>query len=102
MAKHIAVGKPANDAEKWAFNFLKENLPDQYILISNVDVYSDSNQPFEVDAIVIGYWAVYLIDVKGYKGTLTASKDIWKHEERIVDNPLPKLNQNSRILRMMT
>lgn len=98
MATHIAVGKPANAAEKWAFNFLKEHLPEPYILITNVDVYSDSNQPFEVDAIVIGDWAVYLIDVKGYKGKLVASKDIWKHEDRIIDNPLPKLNQNSRIL----
>ncbi|MBV1889290.1 MAG: protein kinase [Proteobacteria bacterium] len=98
MANHVSVGKPANDAEKWAFNFLKENLPDHYILITNVDVYSDTNQPFEVDAIVIADWGIYLVDVKGYRGNLIASKDIWKHESRIVENPLPKLNQNSRIL----
>ena len=70
MARHVSVGKPANEAEKWAFNFLKENLPDHYILITNVDVYSDTNQPFEVDAIVIADWGVYLVDVKGYKGDM--------------------------------
>lgn len=98
MAQHVSVGKPANEAEKWAFNFLKESLPDRYILITNVDVYSDTNQPFEVDAIVIADWAIFLVDVKGYKGNLVASKDIWKHDNRIVENPLPKLNQNSRLL----
>ena len=98
MAQHVSVGQPANDAEKWAFNYLKKSLPDRYILITNVDVYSDTNQPFEVDAVVIADWGVFLIDVKGYKGNLVASKDIWKHDNRIVENPLPKLNQNSRLL----
>lgn len=98
MAQHVSVGKPANDAEIWAFDYLQKYLPDHYILITNVDVYTDSNQPFEVDAIVVGDWGVYVLDVKGYQGELFASKDIWKHNDRIVDNPLSKLNQNARVL----
>lgn len=98
MANLIQVGQPANDAEKWAFHFLKENLPDHYVIIANVDVYSDHGQPFECDAIVVGDWAVYVIDVKGYQGRLSAGKDVWKHENRSVENPLPKLHQNARIL----
>ena len=98
MARHIAVGKPINSAEQWAFEFLKDNLGDKYTLITNVDVYDDRGQPFEVDAIVVGEWAVYLLDIKGYRGGLRASKDIWEHEGRYVDNPLPKLNHNARAL----
>jgi len=98
MASHVAVGKPANDAEIWAFRFLKDNLPENYVLITNVDVYSDNNQPFECDAIVVGDWGVYIVDVKGYQGRLNAGKDIWTHDGRNVENPLPKLNQNARIL----
>lgn len=98
MAKHVSVGKPINDAELWAFNYLQKGLPDHYILITNVDVYTDSNQPFEIDAIVVGDWGVYVLDVKGYQGELFAGKDIWKHNECIVENPLPKLNQNARVL----
>ena len=98
MAKLVQVGIPANDAEKWAFEFLKSELPDSYIIISNVDVYSGQGQPFECDAIIVGEWAVYVIDVKGYQGRLSAGKDVWKHENRFVENPLPKLHQNARIL----
>lgn len=98
MAKLVKVGQPVNDAEKWAFDFLSKELPDNYIIITNVDVYSDHGQPFECDAIIIGDWAVYIIDVKGYKGRLNAGKDVWQHESKIVENPLSKLHQNARIL----
>ena len=63
MAQHVSVGKPANDAEVWAFEYLRRHLPDHYILITNVDVYADSNQPFEVDVIVVGDWGVYVLDL---------------------------------------
>lgn len=98
MAIIVPVGQPANDAEKWAFNFLAKELPDHYTIITNVDVYSDHGQPFECDAIIVGDWAVYIVDVKGYQGRLSAGKDVWKHGDKTVDNPLPKLHQNARIL----
>lgn len=98
MAQLVQVGQPANDAEKWAFEYLKNELPEHYIIISNVDVYSDHGQPFECDAIVVGDWAVYIIDVKGYQGRLHAGKDVWQHNHRNVENPLPKLHQNARTL----
>jgi hypothetical protein len=37
-------------------------------------------------------------DVEGYQGTLTASKDAWMFSGRTVENPIPKLNGNARIL----
>lgn len=98
MAVHVPIGEPANDAEVWAFDYLKENLSDRYTIITNVDVYSESGQPFECDAIIVGEWAVYVVDVKGYQGQLSASKDVWRHSSRTVANPLPKLNQNARVL----
>lgn len=98
MAKLVAVGKPANDAEKWAFEFLESNLPDSYTVITNVDVYADHGQPFECDAIIVAEWAVYVVDVKGYQGRLSAGKDVWLHGSKEVENPLPKLHQNARIL----
>ena len=98
MAHHVPVGKPANAAEKWAFNFLKEKLPAKYQLITNVEVCDGKGQPFEVDAIIIGEYAVYLMDVKGYRGQLVAAKDAWTFDGRPVENPLPKLNHNARIL----
>ena len=97
MAEHLKIGEPVNKAEEWGFRYLKENLDDNYKILTNLDLYDEHNQPFEVDAVVIGEFAVYLIDIKGYTGKLLASKDVWQHNDRIVDNPLPKLNYNSRV-----
>jgi hypothetical protein len=77
MAQHIKIGTAVNSAEKWAFDFLKANLPESYYLITNVEVYDDKGHPFEVDAVVVGEYGVYMVDVKGYQGILTASKDVW-------------------------
>ena len=98
MTTHIAIGKPVNAAEEWAFNFLNINLPDHYYLITNVEVYDDKGHPFEVDAVVIGDYGVYMVDVKGYQGELIASKDAWSFKGRKVENPIGKLNGNARIL----
>ena len=98
MAQHIKIGSPVNAAERWGFDFLKSHLPESYYLITNVEVYDDRGHPFEVDAVVIGEYGVYLVDVKGYQGRLTASKDIWLFNDRKVENPIPKLNGNARIL----
>jgi len=98
MARIFKVGNPANEAEKWAFEFLRLNLDDSYSIVTNVDVYSDNNQPFECDAIIVGEWGVYVVDVKGYQGKIDIGKDVWLFEGKPVENALPKLNQNARIL----
>jgi len=98
MAKQISVGKPVNASERWGISFLADNLPDDYQIITNLDLYDERGHPFEIDAIVIGELAVYLIDIKGYKGRLVASKDAWSFESRPVENPLSKINHNSRVL----
>jgi hypothetical protein len=98
MVQHIKIGTAVNSTEKWAFDFLKANLPESYRLITNVEVYDDRGHPFEVDAVVVGEYGVYMVDVEGYQGTLTASKDAWMFSGRTVENPIPKLNGNARIL----
>ena len=52
MAKHIKIGQPVNAAETWAFELLKSNLPDEYLLVTNVEIPSPNGQLKEVDAIV--------------------------------------------------
>lgn len=98
MATYTAIGKPANAAEKWAFQYLSVNLPHTYHLLTNVELYDDRGHPFEVDAIVISEYAIHLIDVKGYQGALAIGKDAWMFNGYSVENPLPKLNNNARIL----
>lgn len=83
MAKLISFGTPVNDAERWAFSLLADELPENYILLTNVEIPTKSGQAMEVDALVIGEWGVYVVDVKAIsvdlmldctRGHLTAVK----------------------------
>lgn len=98
MAKHVPFAKAVNAAEDWAFSLLKNALPDHYWLLTNIELLTETGQAMEIDAVVVGDWGVYLIDVKGYSGTLEAGKDVWLLDGRPVDNALRKANQNSRVL----
>ena len=54
MARMISFGTPVNDAERWAFSLLADELPEDYILLTNVEIPTKSGQAMEVDALVIG------------------------------------------------
>ncbi|MFB2658738.1 NERD domain-containing protein [Shewanella xiamenensis] len=98
MAKHISFGTPVNDAERWAFSLLAEELPDDYLLLTNVEIPTQSGQAMEVDALVVGEWGVYVVDVKGYMGRLNAGLHAWLLDGRDVDNSLAKANYVARVL----
>lgn len=97
MGRRIPFGEPQNQSERWAFGFLEEHLPDDIEFLTNIEVLSESGQPFEVDAIVLGPWAIHFIDVKGYSGAVRAGKDVWEIDGRPVENPLPKANHLARL-----
>jgi hypothetical protein len=54
MARHIAIGKPVNAAESWAFEYLAGKLPESYTVLTNLEILAQSGQPLEVDALVFG------------------------------------------------
>ena len=97
MAEHIKIGEPVNVAETWAFNFLKLNLPANYLVITNVEIPTTSGQLKEVDALVFGDFAIYVLDIKGYTGKLVVDANSWSLDGRLVDNALSKANSISRV-----
>lgn len=98
MAKHISFGTPVNDAERWAFELLGDELPKDYLLLTNIEIPTQSGQAMEVDALVVGEWGVYVIDVKGYIGRLNAGLHAWSLDGREVNNSLSKANYVARVL----
>ena len=99
MANHIEGGPPRNQSEKWAIEFLRKNLPDHYLLISNIDITDSHGKRLEVDALLIGEWAVYVLEFKGYTGTVRAGEHVWDlgngmHER----SPLESTAYKSRVL----
>lgn len=98
MAKHIPFATAVNQSESWAFKFLREQLPDDYQLLTNIEIPSHTGQALEVDALVIGQWGVFVVDVKGYTGELEVGQHAWMVDGRPIDNALAKANQVGRIL----
>lgn len=98
MARHIPFSEAVNDAERWAFKLLSDELPENYILLTNIEIPTHSGQALEVDALVVGEWGVYVVDVKGYIGHLDAGLHSWSLDGRDVDNSLSKTNYIARVL----
>jgi hypothetical protein len=98
MAKQISFGDAVNDAERWAFKLLADELPESYFLLTNVEIPTQTGQAMEVDALVIGEWGIYVVDVKGYIGRLDAGLHAWQLDGREVDNSLAKANYVARVL----
>lgn len=98
MAKHINFGDAINDAERWAFELLTKEQPADYVLLTNIEIPTQSGQNMEIDALIIGQWGVYVVDVKGYIGHLDAGMHAWSLDGRNVDNSLSKANYVARVL----
>ena len=77
MAKLINVGEYQNDSERWAAEFLEKHLPDDFTIFANVDVFDDYGFRLDCDQIILGKYAVYVVEVKGYSGKIEAGKDDW-------------------------
>ncbi|HOY67294.1 MAG TPA: protein kinase [Candidatus Ozemobacteraceae bacterium] len=99
MARVIAVGEPANEAERLAIGFLRDHLPDGYLLLHNFEIHRDGGS-FETDLAIVAPHAVYLVDVKGTRGNIDVHGPHWYPEGRApFGSPLLKLRQHARVLK---
>ncbi|MEM8502399.1 MAG: protein kinase [Cyanobacteria bacterium P01_D01_bin.1] len=99
MAKVIAIGQPINDAERMVIAHLRDRLPDTYTLIHNFEL-THYNQSFEIDIALLAPHAIYLIDTKGTRGTITVYGPEWHPQgRRSFRSPLIKLKGHTRTLK---
>ena len=93
MAKRIKIGEPVNAAESGGcFSVTFQGLSH-----TNVELPTSTGQLLEIDAIIFGAAAIYLLDIKGYSGAIEVDANVWLHNDRRIDNPLSKANQAARI-----
>jgi hypothetical protein len=79
MAKVIPVGQPVNDAERSAIAYLRDRLPDSFVLLHNFEI-ERQGERFEIDIALLTPHALYLIDVKGTRGTIDVYGNKWYPE----------------------
>ncbi|MBU2652460.1 MAG: NERD domain-containing protein, partial [Bacteroidetes bacterium] len=99
MAKVIPIGSPVNDGERRTIAHLRDVLPDDYVILHNFEIKHD-NQNFEVDIAVVAPHAVFLVDVKGTRGTIEVQGNKWYPEgRRPFFSPLPKIREHAKSLK---
>jgi hypothetical protein len=69
MAKVIPIGQPANESERQAIGFLRDHLPDGWLIFHNFEM-RQGEEVFEIDIAILASHAVYLVDVKGTRGNI--------------------------------
>ncbi len=97
-AKFIQIGEPAHDAERQALRFLVEGLPPEYTVYGNAWLVERSGVVYELDAVVVAPHAVFVVEIKSYRGRIEGTDNDWWLPEKI-RSPL-KLNRiTSQVLK---
>ncbi|MCE7875368.1 hypothetical protein DYH09_34075, partial [bacterium CPR1] len=90
-AKFIPIGKPAHDAERQALRFLVDGLPSHYTVYGNPWLVERGGVIYELDAVVVAPYAIFVVETKAYRGRIDGTDHDW-----YVPNPIPsplKLNR---------
>ena len=99
MAHVHRIGEPENSSESKAIKTLAELLPDSYLIFHNFELTTGRGLPYEYDMCVVGDFAVWHVEVKGYSGVIKGSQTQWEFENgRVMPSPIPLANKKSKIL----
>ena len=100
MASYISVGEPLNRSEEEALRQLRDDLPEGYLIIGNFELaVSQRRNTLEYDAVVIGDYGVWAVEIKGWSGKITGNNRRWKLRWGRVDNPFIRIETKAKALR---
>jgi serine/threonine protein kinase len=98
MAKVIPIGQPVNESERKAIGFLRDHLPDGWLIFHNFEM-RKGQEVFEIDIAILAPHAVYLVDVKGTRGNIDVYGSKWYPEGRqYFFSPLAKLRSHAKTM----
>ncbi|MBK7192658.1 MAG: protein kinase [Myxococcales bacterium] len=96
-ARFIKLGEPAHDSERQALRFLVDSLPATFTVYGNAWLVERSGVVHELDAVVVGPHAVFVVEIKGYRGTIEGTDYDWYLPEP-VKSPIEKNRKTAQIL----
>ncbi len=98
MAKVISIGQPANESERRAIGFLRDYLPEDWLIFHNFEM-RQGQEVFEIDVAILAAHALYLVDIKGTHGNIDVYGSKWYPEGRQpFFSPLAKLRNHARAM----
>lgn len=92
-AHFIPVGEPAHEAERQGLRFLVDGLPSGYTVYGNAWLTEPSGVVYEIDAIVVAPHAVFVVEIKSWRGAIEGTDHDWYIPEP-VPSPI-KLNRKT-------
>lgn len=99
MAHVHRIAEPENQSETKAIRTLASVLPDNYLIFHNFELTTGRGLPYEYDLCVIGDYAVWHVEVKGYRGTIRGDQHQWVFENgNVMPSPIPLANKKTKIL----
>jgi hypothetical protein len=99
MARIIAIGQPANDSEREAIAYLRDNLPNSCVVIHNFEL-KQGHELYEIDIALLTPHSVFVIDVKGTRGLVDVYGAKWYPEGRApYHSPLALLRKHAKSLK---
>jgi hypothetical protein len=98
MAQVYSIGLPENASERKAIGYLKNNLPDDFVLFHNLELPTPHGLPYQYDLIVVGQ-AVYVVEIKGYRGEIRGNAREWELGSGVIyKSPIPLANKKAKAL----
>ncbi|XXY16176.1 protein kinase [Sorangium sp. So ce216] len=101
----LAQGTTPHRHEQEALEFVKSVLPDTdpYRIWALVDLVDSSGRRYELDLVVLGYHALYLVEIESHPGTVSGDVVDWRFRSpeghvSIKENPLRLTAHKARIL----
>lgn len=102
MARLIELGgRPVNEAERLVVEHLVERLPGYFCVAPNLTLtVPRTGHRYEYDIVVLTGHGVYVVEVKGWRGTTHAiDRAKWQRGGgRYIDNPLPLVDAKAKVL----
>lgn len=77
MARFVPIGESAHEAERQALRFLTESLPESYVVYGNAWLVERTGAVYEVDAVVAAPHAIYVVEIKSYRGSIHGNDNDW-------------------------
>lgn len=99
MAHVHRIGDPENSSETKAIKTLAQLLPENYFVFHNFELTTGRGLPYEYDMAVVGDFAVWHVEVKGYRGKIDGNANQWQFENgHVRPSPIPLANKKTKIL----
>lgn len=94
--------KPADEGEVTVVRYLENVLPGTYTLLPNIELAQPGSPPYEYDIVVIAPHALYVVEVKRWRGGIRGDDYTWviagKHAR---PNPFLTTNNKARVLKSL-